>query len=404
VLTLAAVWGFALAGLGLFFPLYSLYLSENAGLRGVELGLVMAMLPLVGLLAQPFWGQVSDRTGRRAHVLTMLALGTAAGYVSIAFAEGFPQFLLATAALALFSTALIPTCVGVSLALLPDEDRTRFGRVRVIGTIGFAVCVGGFPFVLRAVQARSPAPSAGALPGAEPQLELAFLLAAAMLVLAALVSIRLPAGGAISTRASRGEWRTLLRNGPYVRVLIFSFLTFLCSQGAMVLFPILVRAQGGGLEAISRMWLIMLALEIPLVFYFGAGLARLGPRGVIAIGSAAAALRWLVSGFADDLFWVHAAQLMHGVTVWGIVLGIPVYVDAVVPEQLRSTGQGLAAMIGVSFGAFLSNLTAGWLTEAIGPKAPAQIAGVASLLLALALPWMLPKLDSAAPKGATRPG
>jgi MFS family permease len=402
MLTLAAVWGFALAGLGLFFPYYSLYLRENAGLRGLELGVVMAMLPLAGLIAQPFWGQVSDRTGRRGRILTALALGTAGGYAALALADGFLQFLLCTAALALFATALIPTCVAVSLALLPEPDRTAFGRVRVLGTIGFGISVLSFPWILHAAQARMPDLPSPAVAGGEPGLALAFVLASAMLLLAALASLRLPAGGAISTRAARGEWRTLLRSSAYMRVVLFSFLTFLFSQGAMVLFPILVRAQGGGLDAISRMWGVMLLLEIPLVFYFGAAVSRIGPRGVIAIGTIAAALRWLVSGFATDLSWIHAAQILHGVTVWGVILGVPVYVDAIVPPQLRSTGQGLLAMLGVSFGAFLSNLGAGWLSEAVGPKAPAQVAGVACLLLTLTLPWMLPAVTDKLPAVADK--
>jgi MFS family permease len=111
---------------------------------------------------------------------------------------------------------------------------------------------------------------------------------------------------------------------------------------------------------------------------------------VIAIGMIAAAVRWGVSGFAEDLRWVYLAQILHGVTVWGIILGAPVYVDAVVPARLRSTAQALLAMVGVSLGSILSNVGAGWLSDVVGPRAPAQVAGVMGLMLTLALPWMLP--------------
>ena len=157
----------------------------------------------------------------------------------------------------------------------------------------------------------------------------------------------------------------------------------------MVLFPILVSAQGGGIQAISRMWLLMLALELPLVLAFGAAMSRIGPRGVIAIGTAAAAVRWTISGFVEDLTIVGAAQVLHGVSVWGIILGVPFYVDRIVPLQLRATAQGLAAMAGISLGSILSNLGAGWLTETYGATAPARVAGVASALLLLALPFLV---------------
>jgi len=141
----------------------------------------------------------------------------------------------------------------------------------------------------------------------------------------------------MAVQAAAGDWRELLHNRRFVRVLAFTFLTYFSTQGAMVLFPILVHAQGGGIEAISRMWLVMLALEVPLVAAFGAAVGRLGPRGVIALGTAAAALRWTTSGFADELILVHAAQVLHGVTVFGIILGVPFYVDRVVPD-LTLTG------------------------------------------------------------------
>jgi len=72
-----------------------------------------------------------------------------------------------------------------------------------------------------------------------------FYAAGALLALAALASLALPRRGAVSLRAARGEWRSLLGSRPFVRLLVYAFLAYLSMQGPMVLFPILVRAQGG---------------------------------------------------------------------------------------------------------------------------------------------------------------
>lgn len=383
---LAAVWWFALSGLGLFFPFYSLYLREAAQLSGTAVGAVMAALPATGLLAQPLWGQIADRTGARTRVLAIVALGTALGYAGLALPSTLAGFLGGTIALAFFSTALIPTCVSVSLAALPEPSPRAFGRVRVMGTLGFGCSVGLLPFVLAATSASGAADDLG-------RLRLAFLLAGASVGIAAAVSLLLPTRGHVALRAARGDWLELMRNGPFLRVLAFTFATYFVTQGAMVLFPILVHSQGGGIEAISRMWLVMLALEVPLVFLFGGAVARLGPRGVIAIGTAASAVRWGVSGFAEDLDLVQIAQALHGVTVWGIILGVPYYVDRVVPERLRATAQGILAMVGISLGSILSNLAAGWLTETFGATTPARVAGVASGALLLLVPLLVGRLD-----------
>ena len=74
---IALVWFFCLGGLGIFFPYFSLYLYENAGLSGSEVGVILAIIPLMGIVAQPLWVQVADRTGSRSQVLAWLGIGAA---------------------------------------------------------------------------------------------------------------------------------------------------------------------------------------------------------------------------------------------------------------------------------------------------------------------------------------
>ena len=78
---LTLFWFTYFGSLGIFYPYFSLYLRENAGLSGTELGIVLAISPLIGMIAQPFWGQVADRTGARSGILAWLTLGTAFSYL-----------------------------------------------------------------------------------------------------------------------------------------------------------------------------------------------------------------------------------------------------------------------------------------------------------------------------------
>lgn len=386
----ALIWFFFLGGLGCFFPFFSLYLREQGGLDGVQVGLVMAVAPLVGILSQPFWGYVADRTGRRVEVLVILAAGTAAGYAGLWLPGTFGAFLGAAAGLAFFSTGLMPILWSVTLASVPPRNLHAVGAARVCGTIGFGLSVALLPVLLRHVE-RAERPAAGVT---APGLELIFPCAAVLVLGAALVAALLPRPRALGVRAARGDLGTLLRQPAFLRVLAVAFGAFLCTQGPTSLFPLLVRARGGGVEAISGMWLIMLSLEVPLVAAFGFTAARLGVRAVMMLGVTAAAVRWLVSGFCSDLAVVTAAQALHGVTVWGILLGAPAYVEAVVPERLRSTGQGLLAMVSFGLGSVLSSVAAGWLTDAIGPAAPARFGGLGALLLAASTLSLLPRVPS----------
>jgi MFS family permease len=267
------VWFFGLGALGMYLPFFGLYLHENAGLEGTRVGAVLALVPLVGLLVQPLWGQLADRTGARARLLVLLSVGGALGYGALARAEGFREVLLATGVLALFQTAFVPSAVSVTLALGRDAGPHAFGLTRVWGTVGFLAFVVAFPYALHAAQR---AQGLEAVPGgpSEPGLELMFPLAALAALLGGLASLALPRTGAVALRAPRGDWRRLVRHGPFLRALGLSVLGYFFLQGPLTLFPLLVRERGGSLDSVSGMWVPMLLLEIPLVALSGASLAR----------------------------------------------------------------------------------------------------------------------------------
>lgn len=386
----ALAWFFCLGGLGTWFPFYTLYLKENAGLTGAQVGLVMATIPLVGMLGQPFWGQVADRTGSRTRMLSLLALCAAAGYAALSLPESFAGFIVATAALAVFSTALLPSLGAVTLALAGEGGARAFGRSRVWGTVGFLVWVVAFPELLDAWQARHGLDALRSESLSEPGLEIMFPVTASIVALGGLAALALPRGGAVSLRAARGDWRELLRHGPYRRVLLVSLLGYLCIHGPQIFFPVFVRSLGGEIDTVSRMWIPMLALEIPLIAYAGATVDRLGARGLLATGVLAGGVRWTICGFAPELSWVWSVQLLHGVVVAGLVIGGALYVEQVVPERLRSTGQGLLAMMGFGAGGIASNAGSGWLVDQVGAWAPYAVGGVGAIALGLAVPLLLP--------------
>jgi PPP family 3-phenylpropionic acid transporter len=387
---MALVWFFCLGGLGIWFPLYTLYLHENAGLSGAEVGWVMAIIPLVGMTSQPFWGQMADRTGSRTRVLSVLAIGAGAGYLGLGAADGFGQLLMATAFLAFFSTALIPNCVAVTLALAHHAGPRAFGYSRVWGTFGFLLLVVGFPFVLDFWEARQDLAPLRSDALSEPGLGIMFPMTALVIATGGLAALALPRGGAVSVRAERGDWRQLARHSPYLRVVLFTMLGYLCLQGPQIFFPVFVRSHGGDVDTIARMWLPMLALEIPLVAFSGATIERFGARALLGVGAFAGGLRWLVCGLAPDLAWVWPVQLLHGVVVAGLVIGGPLYVEQCVPQQLRSTGQTTLTMLGFGLGGIISNLLTGWLVDAHGAAAPFVVGGIGGLALGLAVPLLLP--------------
>ena len=388
-IAISVFWFTFFGALGIFFPYYSLYLKENAGLSGTQLGLVLSVTPLVGIVAQPFWGQVADRTGARSLLVAFLAMVAAAGFVLLGLAQGFALILLAAVFLAFFSTPVIPLSVSVALAAFRFSGPHAYGFARSWGTVGFLASVLVFPVALDHVQqwrGLSPAPGGPS----EPGLGVMFLGTAAIVLLSSSLALALPREGIVSQRAGRGEWRVLLRRGPMRRMLVFAFSAYLFVTGPMGLLPVYVRAQGGTLETVQNMWILMLVVEIPLILLTGTGLKRIGARGLLAAGVLAGGVRWTVCGLTANPYWIYPVQMLHGVMVTGLMMGGPLYVDRVAPGRLRSTAQGMVAMVGLGLGGIASNTAAGWILDHMGANAPYLIGGAGALVVGLAVRWILP--------------
>lgn len=369
-------------GLGIFFPYFSLYLQQDQQLSGTQVGLVLAMLPLVGLVAQPLWGYLADRTGSRRRTLAVVALGMGLTSLAVGSFDGFHNLILATAGLAIFSTVVLSMATAVSLAAMAEEGPHAFGWVRMWGTIGFLLSVLLFPRFLTVWGDDTAWPW--------HHLGWIFPLTFLFAVMASFAASRLPDRKALSMRSQPGDIGRLLRHPPVIRLLALVFVAHLCLQGPIYLFPLYITDRGGGAAEVGRMWVFMLLLEIPLIAFSGRTLRGLGARGLLVLGLLAEGIRWTTCALTHDLQIILVVQLLHGVGVAGVIVGGPLYLEQVVPERLRATGQSLLSATGFGAGAILSISAAGWLFEHVDASTPYRLAGWGALILAGLLFFILP--------------
>jgi PPP family 3-phenylpropionic acid transporter len=384
---LSLFWATLFGALGIFFPFYSLYLNENLGLSGKQVGLAMGVFHLVGLIGQPAWGYLADRTGARKTVLVVITLGMALGFVAFWHVRSYAALLLVSMFFAAFYTSLIPQGLSLGLGLLYRSSNSHFEWVRAFGSVGFLITCFGFPFFLDAV-ASGPD---------EADLGLLFPSAAAIILLTAGVVFLIPNQKNIREQAKPGAWRLLIADRKFLRFLLYVFLVNFMLDGPMFLFPIFVKkiAPENTLGTLKWLWLIMLVPEIIAIALSGRIRRRIGVRLLMFSGLAAGGLKWLACGFLGDLPVVlHVSMLLHSVYVVGALVAMPLCVNYLVPTQLRSTGQGLATMVSSSLGGGIcSTLVAGWLIDHFNNAAMPQICGgIGAMLLLIIAPFLVPNV------------
>jgi MFS transporter, PPP family, 3-phenylpropionic acid transporter len=128
-----AYWG----AVAVYMPFTNLYFA-SLGLRGSQLGLISALLPLMTLTVAPLLSAMADWRGRRVRVLTLALIGLGLALALLAIPRSFLPLALGMALVALFRSPASP--IGDSLvARMAARHRLDFGAMRLWGSLSFAM-------------------------------------------------------------------------------------------------------------------------------------------------------------------------------------------------------------------------------------------------------------------------
>lgn len=139
LLTLFFTMVVVMLGFGIIIPIMPFYV-EHFGAGGSELGLLMASFSIMQFISSPFWGQLSDRYGRK-RILMIGVLGNALSLLLMGFANSFWVLFAARVFGGLISSATLPTATAY-ISDITDE-RERGGGMGLIGAaMGMGMILG----------------------------------------------------------------------------------------------------------------------------------------------------------------------------------------------------------------------------------------------------------------------
>jgi PPP family 3-phenylpropionic acid transporter len=344
-----------------YAPLYFAF----HGVSAAEAGILMSLVQVMRIVGPTLWGWVADHTSRRVLVLRMTALGALLAFSGIAFGSNFLQFFVAMVCLNLFTSAQAPLAEALMLAEMRG-DTSRYGRVRLWGSLGFVAAVMEAGVLLDRL-------GVAALPW----------LAGAVLLLVLAQTLRIREAPRADGAHVAPPLLEVMRKPAVIAFFAQAALMVAAHTSLYAFYSLYLERAGYGKAVTGAMWSLGVLAEV-VFFYFQAGvMRRAGVRAMMMASFAMAVLRFAAIGFGPGWLAVLVlAQLLHAFTFAAHHCASITAMQRWFGGALQARGQALFMSIAYGIGGTFGGLFMSWCWETLGPQSVYGAAAGLALLAA----------------------
>ena len=355
-------------------PFLSLY-YQSLGMTGRQIGVLTGVVPLVMMVSAPLWGGLADVTHRHRLSLLLAISGTWAAVLGLSQPVTFSGLLLWVVVYAFFIAAIIPLMDNSVLTLL-GAHKAEYGRLRVWGSVGWAVAATLLGPVLQ---------RAG--------LSWAFYSFLLFMFVTFIVAWQMPVLQGAAGQSYRTGLKMLLAT-PRFLLLLAVALVYGASLSVYLNYLFLYLETLNASRTLMALSLTTATIsELPLWYVTHRLIHRWGVNRMLAIALLAMCIRAFAYALITVPWLVLPINLLHGVSFALLWAAGVASADAIAPPGLGATAQGLFAGTVLGLGASLGAFAGGALYDSIGPVALFQATGVmlVAALLLFAIVRLMPR-------------
>ena len=321
---------------------------KGLGLSGIRIGIILSVTPFMMFLVQPFYGMLADRWGYKK-VLIFSSFLAGLSYLGFLVQGGFAYLLLITVLMAVFYNTLQPVLDSLALKLAQNNPKFSYGTLRIAGAAGWAATGIVTGYFIDTVNT-----------------SVIFVFAAASMLLTTLFSLALKTDNEKVVDAGSQSFEHI-REVFADRTLIFLLLcVFLVSAGATTIwnfYSIYMKENGASASLVGYGISFQGLCELPLFYFSARIISRFGLKTTLLITVFATALRMLLYSVVKDPVAALFIEVLHGIS-WSLFWVVCVeYVNMLVREEWRATGQSLLYAAYFGAGAIVGNFWTGYLYD-----------------------------------------
>lgn len=341
-----------------FFPLY----FDYKGYSKLQIGLLYAIGPLIGIATNLLWGFLSDRFQTVKKIMIILIIGQLITAIFV-FTAGWFSLLYVCLAMFFFFQQPVNSLNDSQVMLSIRASGKSYASFRVWGSIGFAVSAGGFGLLLRHYGS-----------GLTPILCL-FTISCTLILVFFLTDARQN-----SKKMAFGGMLSILRSKRFVWFLILIIIMSVSHRFNDGFLALYMRQLGASDSLIGYAWMASALSEIPVFFLLSKHGHRFKELPLLAFAGVIYALRFFIMGSIHNPAWVIGVQLLHSLTFGVFLITANRYLSQIIPDEYRSSGQAIFAVAWSSIAGLISGTLGGWIYDATGGSTVYVIAGCLSIV------------------------
>jgi PPP family 3-phenylpropionic acid transporter len=359
------------AFVGVFAPYWSLYLKSLA-FSAFQIGVLMSLLQVMRIFAPNLWGWLADHSGRGVHLVQAAAGLSLLTYLGVFAGESFAWLFVVMATMSFFWSASLPLMESITLRHLGD-GASRYGRIRLWGSIGFVASVVGVGYLLDFLPIRA-----------------LLWTVLALMIGVFLLSRWIPEPHPQVHHEQAASIRDIVRR-PEVAVFLAAGFLMAAAHGVYYTFySIYMVDHGYSKGAIGWLWSIGVLCEILVFLWMPRLVAAFGLRNILLASFFLATLRFLLIGFGAN--WpiiVVLAQTLHAASFGSYHAASVAVINQFFQGQHHAKGQAIYTSISFGLGGTVGGLWSGWLWEPAGPEITFAVSSIATLIAFILLFWRL---------------
>lgn len=353
VLRLKLFTFFLFGPMALFLPYLPLYLQHN-GFTPTQIGIVLSVGPIIGMVANPFWGYFSDRTQNNKLTMIILLAGTLGASQFLFHASSFLLIFLGMMLFYFFFAAI--TAISNSQIFQTIEGTPhRFGSIRLWGSLGYALIILASGPVMEALGIG----------------RLAWVFGGAALI-ALLLALQL---NRPRTKVKRPKNTITLRETARVLTqwrfslfLLASFLIFIPNAMNQQYLSLFLEELGGAESSIGWSNFVAAFLEVPLFLLLDrfSKPDKMSMMNLLLLATAVYILRWVLMSLATEPIHIILIQSLHCISFGFYLYTAVQLVEMLIDPAFRASGQTMYALVQSALSMAVAGSLGGFLYETLG--------------------------------------